>query len=239
MIVTTEAIVISTIKYGDTSLIAKCLTASDGIKTYMLKGILTSRKGKLKTAYFQSLTQLDIVADHKSKSDLHYIRSAGVHYPYKTIHTNPKKSAIVLFLSEILNYALYEEEENKPMFQYIKGALQWLDVHEEISNFHLLFLINLTGYLGFYPNTKDKVYPFFDLQEGKFIPSPSLNPIISDQDLTALKAFLGTKFDTIHTIKMKKEVRQKLLYIIMNYFQLHVHGFKGPRSLPVLNEVFN
>ncbi|MCB0374494.1 MAG: recombination protein O N-terminal domain-containing protein [Sinomicrobium sp.] len=33
MIVTTEALVISAIKYGDTSLIAKCLTASHGIKT--------------------------------------------------------------------------------------------------------------------------------------------------------------------------------------------------------------
>ncbi|MEM9687382.1 MAG: recombination protein O N-terminal domain-containing protein, partial [Bacteroidota bacterium] len=68
MIVATEAIVISTIKYGDTSLIVKCLTASNGIKTYLLKGILTSRKGKLKAAHFQPLTYLDILATHKSKS---------------------------------------------------------------------------------------------------------------------------------------------------------------------------
>ena len=74
MIIATEAIVISAIKYGDTSLIAKCLTASSGIKTYMLKGVLASRKGKLKAAYFNRLTQLDIVADHKNKSNLHYIR---------------------------------------------------------------------------------------------------------------------------------------------------------------------
>lgn len=239
MIVATEAIVISTIKYGDTSLIVKCLTLSNGIKTYLLKGILTSRKGKLKAAHFQPLTYLDILATHKSKSNLQHLREARVNHPYKTIYTSPKKNAIILFLSEILNYALQEEEENKPMFQYIVEALQWLDTHNEISNFHVLFLLNLTKYLGFYPNTKNKNHPFFDLQEGKFIPSPSLNPIAKDKNALFLKAFLGMKFDDVHTIKMKKEERKSLLHVLINYLQLHLYQFQKPKSLPVLNEVFS
>ena len=66
MQVTTKAIVFSAIKYGDTSLIVKAFTASDGIKSYLLRGVLTSKKGKLKTAYFQPLTQLEIVANHRT-----------------------------------------------------------------------------------------------------------------------------------------------------------------------------
>ena len=239
MIIATEAIVISAIKYGDTSLIVKCLTAAGGIKTYILKGILASRKGTLKAAHFQPLTQLDIVAIHKSKSNLHHLREAKVSYACKTIYTDPKKNAIALFLSEVLNHALYGEEEDKNMFQYIKEALQWLDTHKEIANFHILFLLNLTKYLGFYPDTNNQDYPYFDLQEGKFIPSPSLNPVIKGENTAIFKAFLGMNFDAVFTIKISKEDRQELLYILISYFQLHLYGFKNPKSIGVLHQVFS
>ncbi len=57
MLSTTKAIVLSAIKYGDSDLIVKCYTQL-GLKSYMLKGILKSKKGKLKVAYFQPLTHL-------------------------------------------------------------------------------------------------------------------------------------------------------------------------------------
>lgn len=239
MLITTEAIVISALKYGDTSLIVKCLTASDGMKSYLLKGVLAARKSPVKAAYFQPLTQLDIVARHSNKSTLHYIREVKINYPYTTLSTCPGKNAVTLFISEILSYTLYEEEENTALFQYIKEALQWLDTHEEIANFPLLFLLNLTAYLGFYPNTQYSAYPFFDLQEGKFVPAPTLNPYITGKNIVALKTLLGTKFDNLSKTKIKKEDRQKLLHVLMEYFQLHIHGFRKPKSLSVLREVFN
>ena len=49
MIEVTKAIVINTIKYGDTSLIATCYTENCGLKTYMLKGVLKAKKAKIKT----------------------------------------------------------------------------------------------------------------------------------------------------------------------------------------------
>src|SRR5690606_1339809 len=46
MQITTKAIVLSSLKYGDTSLIVRALTESDGLKSYLLKGVLSSKKGK-------------------------------------------------------------------------------------------------------------------------------------------------------------------------------------------------
>ena len=60
--VTTKAIVLSSLKYSDSSLIVKCFTEEDGLKSYMLRGILKSKKGKLKAAYFQPLTLLKLEA---------------------------------------------------------------------------------------------------------------------------------------------------------------------------------
>ena len=70
---TTKAIVLSSIKYGDTSLIVKAFTASSGIKTYLLRGVLASKRGKLKSAYFQPLMQLEIIANHRNKGNLESI----------------------------------------------------------------------------------------------------------------------------------------------------------------------
>ena len=69
MVVTTKAIVLSAIKYGDSDLIVKCYTEK-GIKSYLLKRILKAKRGKLKVSYFQPLTQLELVASHNEKGRL-------------------------------------------------------------------------------------------------------------------------------------------------------------------------
>lgn len=238
MLVSTKAIVISTIKYGDAGVIAKCFTASDGIKSYLLRGILKSKKGKLKIAYFQPLMQLEIIANHKNKGSLEYIKEVKTVYPYASIHTNIVKSSIVLFLSEILNFSIQEEEKNDTLFEFIENALQWLDIHDEIANFHILFLIQLTKYFGFYPETEHLHKDYFDLHEGQFFDMSTMNECITGKNLTCFKQLLGIKFDEQNTIKLSSYRRNEILAILIQYFKLHLQGFRQPKSMEVLHEVF-
>lgn len=239
MQVNTKAIVLSAIKYGDTSLIVKTYTASSGVKTYMLRGVLASRKGKLKPAYFQPLTQLEIVANHKDKGTLESIKEVKVSYQYQSIATSVIKNSVTLFLAEMLSHSLLEEEVNKPLFNFLEASLQWLDTHDDISNFHLFFLLQLTRYLGFYPDTADMALEYFDLQEGVFCSRAPLNPVICDKPLGYFRQFLGTNFEALHTIKMNKSTRQELLKGIILYYELHLQGFRKPKSLEVLNQIFS
>jgi DNA repair protein RecO (recombination protein O) len=239
MRVTTRAIVLSSLKYGDTSMIVKAFTESDGLKTYLLKGIMGSRKGKLKVAYFQPLMQLEIVAIHRNKGTMERLQEVKSTYPYQTLHTNVTKNAVAFFLSEMLGNSIYEEEKNEGLFRYLEAAFQWLDTHDQIANFHLYFLLEITKYFGFYPEITTARSAYFDLQDGSFIPRPGLNPMVTGDELDHFTALLGINFDAIHTIRMGKEERQALLQKIVLYFELHLHGFRKPRSLAVLNEVFN
>ena len=140
-LVTTKAIVISSLKYGDTSLIVSCFTQNEGLKAYLIKGVLSSKKGKIKAAYFQPLTQLKIEANHNNKGNLNSLKEVHVVNPYKNIYSNIFKQTIVLFLSEILGSTIQEEEENESLFSYLETSLSWLDTHDKTSNFHLLFFI--------------------------------------------------------------------------------------------------
>lgn len=239
MQITTKAIVLSSLKYGDTSLIVRVFTLSDGLKSYLLKGILASKKGKLKTAYFQPLTQLEIVATHRNKGTLESLREAKVDYHCLTLYTDIAKNAMMFFLAEMLGNSIREEECNEGLYYFLQASVQWLDTHDEISNFHIYFLLELTKYLGFYPDLTNSTAAYFDLIEGGFSDTPSVNPSLGQQNLEYFKSFLGINFDAISTIKMKKVDRRELLKSIVLYFELHLQGFRKPKSLDILNEVFS
>jgi DNA repair protein RecO (recombination protein O) len=239
MQVTTKAIILSSLKYGDTSLIVKAYTASDGLKSYLLKGVLSSKKGKLKAAYFQPLTQLELTANHKNKGTLETIREVKIVNPYKTLHSDIIKNSLVLFLAEMLSNSIQEEQQDASLYNYLEYSLQWLDNNEKIANFHLLFLLNLTKFLGFYPEESEGINDYFDLQEGQFIKSPSLNPLIENENTIEFKKLLGINFDALKGIKIAKGNRESLLKSVILYFELHLHGFRKPKSLAVLNAVFD
>jgi len=236
-VVSTKAIVLSALKYGDTSLIVKCFTEKSGVKSYMIRGVLKAKKGKIKPAYFQPLTQLQLTANHNNKNTLNTIKEVQVLHPYETIHTSVIKQSIVLFLSEVLTSVIKEEEENTPLYNYLEAGIIWLDTHDSIANFHLLFLLNLSTFLGFYPDVQTNGIAF-NLLEGNFTNSLSGKLTITGEELISFKKLLGINFDAIHKVSFNKKERQAILSIIIRYFELHLDGFKEPKSLRVLETVF-
>ncbi len=177
MLVPTKAIVISKLKYRDNDLIVKCYTEHFGVQSYLLRGVLKSKKGKLRTAYFQLLSQLEIIVSYRQSRSLQSIRDVKPINFYQSIYSNVAKSAIAMFLAEVLSGILKEEEKNQSLYTYLETTFLWLDANDEISNFHLLFLINLTRYLGFYPELTNTHLDFFNLEDGKF-QIQKTNPIL-------------------------------------------------------------
>ncbi|GGG21447.1 DNA repair protein RecO [Dokdonia pacifica] len=238
MLITTQAIVISAIKYSEADLIVKCFTKSSGLKSYLLRNILKSKKGKLRTAMFQPLMQLEIEANHKDKGTLETIREAKVAYQYRNLHTDITKTALVFFIADMLRSTIIEEEENSFLFDYLTTAIIWLDTHDTIANFHLFFLLKLTQYLGFYPDETHIEFEYFNLIEGTFEPSEINIYCQNGKQIKILKELLGIKFDTLPEIKLNQKQRSDFLTMLLQYYELHLHGFKKPRSLAVLNSIF-
>ncbi len=239
MLVTTKAIVISALKYSEADLIVKCFTESSGLKSYLLRNILKSKKGKVRSAMFQPLMLLEIEANHRDKGTLESIREAKVIYQYRSLHTDITKTALVFFIADILRSSILEEEENRMLFDYLAATAVWLDTHDVISNFHLLFLVKLTKYLGFYPDESQIHYEYFNLQEGSFVANEIHIYCQSGKQITLLKELLGINFDTLPEIKLNKKLRGDFLNMLLQYYELHLHGFKKPRSLEVLNTIFS
>ena len=237
MLVKTRAIVISSLKYQEKSLIVKCFTLSDGLKTYFVRDAFSNRKSNQKIGYFQPLTILEIEAIHKNKGTLENFKEIKIALPFHSIHSNIFKSTIVIFISEILNHAIHEEEKNENLFTFLETALIWLDNHTEIANFHLVLMLQMTKYLGFYPDVTSIDQKHFEMNEGLFSPFQATSSL-TEHETNLFKILIELKFDnqqkTFHVIE-----RQILLKILIDYYSIHLAGFRKPKSLEVLKEVFN
>ena len=239
MQVSTRALVFSSVKYAEADLIVSCFTEKFGLKSYLLRGILKSKKGKLRASMFQPLSLLQMEAFHKDKGTLERINEAKVIKPYKTLHTHVIKSSLLLFLSEILKNSIKEEESNPSLFSFIENSLKWLDENEEIANFHLLFLFKLTYFLGFYPDFSVKNGLYFNLTEGCF--QEEEHGQFCEKGLTVdmLKKIEEMEFKDLNKLAINKEIRSKTLELLLNYYKLHIQGYKTPKSLPILTQIFN
>ena len=239
MILSTKAVVLSKIKYKDHDLIIRAYTASNGVVSFLAKGAFSSKKTKVKPAYFQPLSLLQLEIDYKNNRDLHYIKNVRLQHAYGTLHTDILKSTVIIFLAEILTMVLKEEAPNPDLYTYIETALMWFDIVDRDSTFHHQFLIGLTKYIGFSPEISNSKLPFFNLEAGRYQAKGSGRYCISGSKLNLFNLVLGMEFDNRKSEPMNSAKRQDLLNMILLYFKLHLQGFKSPKSLVILNQVFN
>ena len=139
----TSGIILHTTKYSETSLIVKILSPDYGVKSYIVNGV-HKKKSKFRAAVFQPLALIDMVVSNNDKARLERITEINILYAYTDIPYNIIKSSIALFLNEVLYKAIKEQHSDETLFEYIKNALQLLDIeHGNSSNFHIFFMIQL------------------------------------------------------------------------------------------------
>ena len=241
MIQKTRAIVLDITPYAEASIIVKAYTETMGLQSFLVNGV---RKPKARFAnnLFQPLTIIEIVAYFKKQGGLHRVSDVSaspplVHIPYDTI-----KTTVALFLAEILYRSIKEEEANPDLFGFIDHSIQILDLHPETtSRFHLIFCLQLTRYLGFYPSGRFSNHTrYFDLKEGVFREGKPMHPYFVDQHLSQrFDELLEQTLEDTHEMKMTADERKHILQAIITYFELHhTQGF-SIRSHEVLAELMS
>jgi len=237
MIVKTKAIVLSFIKYNDSDVIIKAFTQESGFISYYVKGLLKSKKGKLKKAFFQPNAILNLVATYKNKGRLEYIKEAEVNYHYKTIHLDFDKLSISIFMREVLLESLKNEQPDANLYQFIETQFKALDNDEFNPDFHLIFLVKLSKILGFFPQIDgDGIY--FDMENGVFSNSIPLGAFLTEKETILLKRLLGTIFASKSVTKFSNLERKKGIEIVLKYYQLHIERFILPKSLKILGQIY-
>lgn len=242
MLQKTKGIVLHTLKYNDTSIIVDMYTDMSGRASFLVP-IPRSRKAMVKSVLFQPLAFIELEADFRPNSMLHRVKEAKSFYPFSTIPYDPYKSSIALFVAEFLYKAVRGEGENRPLFAYLQHSIAWLDeCRGGFANFHLVFLMRLSRFLGLYPNLEDyHAGDYFDLLNACFTSTrPQLHSsYINAGEASRLRQLMRMNYDTMHLFGMSRVERSRCLTIINDYYRLHLPEFPTLKSQEILKELFD
>ena len=240
--VKTEAFVLRALKYGDQRDIVDMFTREQGRVAFIVNVPRTAR-GRLKRQYFQPLTLLSIETDLRPNQQMQKLRDVALRAPLGLLHDDPRKLAIALFLSEFLYHALKGEQQNQPLFDYVVSGMEWLDgCRQHFANFHLVFLMRLSRFLGFWPNLEGHDQPgmFFDMRSATFsATAPQHADYLMPQEAAAIGLLMRMDYASMHLFHMSRAQRSRVLEVLLLYYRLHLPDFPELRSPDVLHDLFD
>jgi DNA repair protein RecO (recombination protein O) len=238
MILGTEALVLQTIPYGDTSVIAKVYSRERGLLSIIVKGARGGKRNR-KAALLQTLNLLDLSLMLRENRDLHYLKEMQLLKAWSDIPFSVSKTSQLLFIAELLRNTVREEEKNESLFEFLKNTLQLLDeLPEAQALFHQKFSLELTRLLGFYPiNNFSPENPYFQFTDGEFHHSFG-ETCCGLEESHALYLLVSTGFEHLHELKIHKQLRRQLLKSLLIYYKWHIPGFRELHAPEVLEEVF-
>jgi DNA repair protein RecO (recombination protein O) len=225
MLYKTQGIALSYIKFKESSIIARIFTRAFGMQSYIVNSVRT-KSTKTRIALFQPLTILDLVVYHNKKKEINRISEIKCQYNSKTIPFNIKKTSIGLFLTELLNQTLHEEE-NEQLFGFIHDSIIIFDgLRENYENFHLQFMMLLSRHLGIEPQSARSMLKDVGHQK-----------IYDKQFTEKVDFFILSNYDQHQ--KLGKTSRNEILLLIIDYYRFHYDNIRQFKSIQVLKEVLS
>lgn len=233
MLEKTEGIVLKTVRYSDSSIIAHIYTREYGWLNFIIPGVRSSRN-KSRGNILQPLQQLELDIYFAPQKNLMKIKEYRPAYIYQQLHADIIKQSIALFSLELFNKCIHEHETNPELYDFLISFLTSLDIQTDSVAFSALtFMEQLSTYLGFAPSMEqDGAY--FNLMEGNF--SSVFNEYsLNEYETLKWKHWLGGAYEAVNTLSDRTLLLEKWLL----YYRLHVPGFQPLNSLSILQQLLH
>ena len=240
MIEKTEALILNSIKYGDSSLVIQCYTEEFGRISLLARGIRRKSKSRPRST-IQPLQLFSVTISKKETREMSLLREADLVFITQNTHIDVKRSAIAIFIADLLSHILREEEKDSRLFMFLREAVIELDrINEGLENFHLYFCVRLAEYIGISPIMIDEAAePSNDFENGRFIKKDSeynKGEELFNSDLYSQFSLLT--YETLGNIKLSGEQRNRFLISMLKFYSHHLPGSGNLKSLAVLTEIF-
>lgn len=249
-----KGIVLRTVKYGENGYIVDLFTDSRGRMSFDVKRTtshqVASRSSRVNPSILMPLSLIAFESSIHGQMRLPSAKGIQPYHTFSTLHFNPVKASIVMFLSECLSNLLKEEAANPLLYQYIEDSLKWFDYAETgYANFHLVFMMRLTRFVGVFPNV-DKSHLlrphqthtllYYDLMNSEYLGiQPQHQHYLKPDEARTIPYLLYMDYENMHLYRMNRRQRHRCLEVIIEYYMLHLTGFRAPKSLEVLQDVFD
>lgn len=241
MIVTTKGIVLSYVKYGESSIISHIFTDKYGRQSYAVNGV-RKRKNNGKNIFMQPLSLVELEVSYNPKKEIQHIKDFKNTPVFSRIPFDPIRSSIAYFIAEIIYKSLkLEDKPTEELFNFINNSIMIFDEDiEGIYNFHLFFIFHLTKLLGFYPDMENaNNNSFFDMENSGFcLIKPQHSYFFDNEELKILKQLHLLNIENINNLKITGQQRSGFIKKMIQYYNFNIPGFNKVKSFEVLKQIF-
>ncbi len=235
-----RGVVLHTIRYSDKHNIVHIFTDAHGRMAFAVPQGRT-RGSRQRNAMLMPLSLVEMEARLASGRELASMHDLRLVRPLTGIYGNPAKSAVAMFMGEVLSHCIQEQERNQPLFQFIEQSVDTLNqLQRGVANFHICFLYRLGEFLGIQPDM-DTYTPgaWFDMAGGVFTSHPAAVPhLMRPEEAAVIRVMSRMTYDNIHVFRFNREQRNQVLDTILAYYRLHNSTLGTLQSPDVLKQLF-
>jgi DNA repair protein RecO (recombination protein O) len=236
MIQSTEGIVLNAIRYGDSSRIVKIFTRTSGMKSFLVRLGSGPKSDKTICSVFNL-----VECNYHLTEMTGLIKPSGLRrsVPLPGLSIDPVKSAMTIFLAEVLYKTLEDDYQNVVLYDFLRESIISLDRKDGAINFHLWVLARLISFYGFEPDASEMSEGWFDMRKGLFsrenpVHGQSIPPPLS-QLFLSLFSIPGEQAELL---PLDNNLRMILLEKLLEYMAIHLENMREINSHKILHEVF-
>lgn len=243
-LISTQGIVLRSVKYSETSVVATIYTRELGTQGYIISGVRSSSKSSSgKANYFVSGAMLDLVVYNNNLKNLNRIKEFKWAYLYQHLYFDIFKNAIATFCIELLQKTLKQPDIHVELYDFIHQNFIALDTTKSsrvVANFPIYFMCQIVHYLGLkILNNYTSQNMVFNIQEGSFTHQAFNNVNYVEGDMAYyLSEFIQIQqIEDLETININGKIRTQLIGVMEIFFQFHINDFGKIYSISILQQI--
>lgn len=225
-----QGFLLSYVKYGDHDAVLHCFTKETGFQSFFARGIYAARNKKKPYLFPLNLLQISAVGN-PSKNGLSVVKTMELCKEYGDEHL-VKHSSVLFFVADFLNQVLQSEPVNLLLFDEVYSLRSQIAIGN--LDAYMVFLVRFIQISGVAPLVSP--LRFIDPESGIF--SDIQNHDLFTQDISDIwKEILVSP--TPYDIRISRKLRADFVDSVMIYGLFHFSGFRIPRSLEILRQIYS
>ena len=240
MLYKTRAIVLYHVNYSDSYTIVHVQTEMFGPVSYLMAKV-KGKTTRVPKSLFHPLSIVELEVEHQNLREIQRLKEARAYIPLLSILNNPVKSTIGIFLAELIAKVATDAQSDQRLFDFILESIRILEMLEKnYANFHLVFMIGLSRFLGFYPdNTGYRSGMYFDMRSGGFaLYKPDHVHFLNPDESQVFFNLLRMNYENMALFTFSRHQRKDIILRILEYYRIHLNRMFEIKSLEILHEVF-
>ena len=245
MIVRTEAIVLKSVNYGETSQVVTLFTRASGTVAVMAKGARSPRS-KFGSA-LQVLSHIQVVYYFKPTREVHTLSEASHVTRFPDIYRDFDRMSIAARIVEGLGTLFRRPEPDASLFDAILGVLDRLNSSDgHWQNLLPYVQLRMCASLGFMPMmSKDEIKSlssaggFLRLDDGgieELKPTSAAVPI-SRRAARSLGVLIFADLNTALQMKVDDKAGREVLDVLESYMRYQIEDFRPSKSQSVYKQL--